>query len=180
MWRDDRELSHELAAAGTSARQQMAVSLGWHIILACFGVAFPAMILGGTTLVISQVPSAVSAVKVDGVRSYARVRAGEERFLSAAPIFHIWGLSYATLVPLYFAAEIAFVLAMLGLLLVMPGHLSVSVVWLPVTPAREAVLVVELTTAARSCGAWCCAARPATWSARRQVSRLRPGPGSSR
>jgi cytochrome d ubiquinol oxidase subunit I len=26
------------------ARQQMAVSLGWHIILACFGVAFPAMI----------------------------------------------------------------------------------------------------------------------------------------
>ena len=27
------------------ARQQMALSLGWHIILACFGVAFPAMIL---------------------------------------------------------------------------------------------------------------------------------------
>lgn len=26
------------------AREQMAVSLGWHIILACFGVAFPAMI----------------------------------------------------------------------------------------------------------------------------------------
>jgi cytochrome d ubiquinol oxidase subunit I len=26
------------------ARQQMAVSLGWHIVLACFGVAFPAMI----------------------------------------------------------------------------------------------------------------------------------------
>jgi cytochrome bd-type quinol oxidase subunit 1 len=26
------------------ARQQMAFSLGWHIILACFGVAFPAMI----------------------------------------------------------------------------------------------------------------------------------------
>ncbi|WP_308281136.1 cytochrome ubiquinol oxidase subunit I [Pimelobacter sp. 30-1] len=26
------------------ARQQMALSLGWHIILACFGVAFPAMI----------------------------------------------------------------------------------------------------------------------------------------
>jgi cytochrome bd ubiquinol oxidase subunit I len=26
------------------ARQQMAVSLGWHIILACFGVAFPTMI----------------------------------------------------------------------------------------------------------------------------------------
>lgn len=27
------------------ARQQMALSLGWHIVLACFGVAFPAMIL---------------------------------------------------------------------------------------------------------------------------------------
>ena len=26
------------------ARQQMALSLGWHIVLACFGVAFPAMI----------------------------------------------------------------------------------------------------------------------------------------
>ncbi len=26
------------------ARQQMAVSLGWHIILACFGVAFPTII----------------------------------------------------------------------------------------------------------------------------------------
>ena len=26
------------------ARNQMALSLGWHIILACFGVAFPAMI----------------------------------------------------------------------------------------------------------------------------------------
>lgn len=26
------------------ARQQMALSLGWHIILACFGVAFPAMV----------------------------------------------------------------------------------------------------------------------------------------
>ncbi len=30
-----------------------------------------------------------------------RVRAGEERFLSAAPIFHIWGLFYSTFVPLY-------------------------------------------------------------------------------
>ena len=27
------------------ARQQMALSLGWHIVLACFGVAFPSMIL---------------------------------------------------------------------------------------------------------------------------------------
>ncbi len=27
-----------------AARQQMAISLGWHIVIACFGVAFPAMI----------------------------------------------------------------------------------------------------------------------------------------
>ncbi|MFC9967352.1 cytochrome ubiquinol oxidase subunit I [Nocardia ignorata] len=39
-----------LAASGEGppgllpARQQMAFSLGWHIVLACFGVAFPAMI----------------------------------------------------------------------------------------------------------------------------------------
>src|SRR5258705_8608191 len=37
-----------LAAGGPPgllpAREQMAVSLGWHIILACFGVAFPTMI----------------------------------------------------------------------------------------------------------------------------------------
>ncbi len=29
------------------------------------------------------------------------VRWGEERFASVAPIFHVWGLSYATLVPIY-------------------------------------------------------------------------------
>lgn len=37
-----------LAANGSSglwvAREQMALSLGWHIVLACFGIAFPAMI----------------------------------------------------------------------------------------------------------------------------------------
>src|SRR3954469_948416 len=27
------------------ARMQMAVSLGWHIVIVCFGVAFPAMVL---------------------------------------------------------------------------------------------------------------------------------------
>ena len=35
---------------------------------------------------ISQVPTAVSAIKVDGVRSYARVRAGEEFSLAARPV----------------------------------------------------------------------------------------------
>lgn len=28
-----------------AARQQMALSLGWHIVIACFGVAFPSMVL---------------------------------------------------------------------------------------------------------------------------------------
>lgn len=35
---------------------------------------------------ISQVPSAVSAIKVDGVRSYARVRGGEQVALAARPV----------------------------------------------------------------------------------------------
>lgn len=35
---------------------------------------------------IQQVPSAVSAIKVDGVRSYARVRSGEEVALAARPV----------------------------------------------------------------------------------------------
>jgi cytochrome d ubiquinol oxidase subunit I len=40
-------LGHVLAAEPAGllpAREQMALSLGWHIVLACFGVAFPAMI----------------------------------------------------------------------------------------------------------------------------------------
>lgn len=38
-------LAAEAEPAGLlPAREQMALSLGWHIILACFGVAFPAMI----------------------------------------------------------------------------------------------------------------------------------------
>ncbi|MGI8799036.1 MAG: tRNA pseudouridine(55) synthase TruB [Pseudonocardia sp.] len=35
---------------------------------------------------IEQVPSAVSAIKIDGVRAYARVRAGEEVELAARPV----------------------------------------------------------------------------------------------
>ena len=42
--------------------------------------------LQALTGAISQVPSAVSAVKVDGVRSYARVRAGEQVELAARPV----------------------------------------------------------------------------------------------
>ncbi len=46
---------------------------------------------------ISQVPSAVSAIKVDGKRAYARVRAGEEVELAARPVtvsrFEVTGFS---------------------------------------------------------------------------------------
>ena len=42
--------------------------------------------LQALTGAISQVPSAVSAVKVDGVRSYARVRAGEQVELAARSV----------------------------------------------------------------------------------------------
>ena len=42
--------------------------------------------LRALTGAISQVPSAVSAVKVGGVRSYARVRAGEQVELAARPV----------------------------------------------------------------------------------------------
>jgi tRNA pseudouridine55 synthase len=43
-------------------------------------------VLGTFTGDIEQVPSSVSAIKVDGVRSYARVRSGEEVTLKARPV----------------------------------------------------------------------------------------------
>ncbi len=42
--------------------------------------------LAGLTGRIEQVPSAVSAIKVDGKRAYARVRAGDEVHLAARPV----------------------------------------------------------------------------------------------
>ena len=42
--------------------------------------------VAGLTGEIAQVPSAVSAIKVDGVRSYARVRAGQEVALAPRPV----------------------------------------------------------------------------------------------
>jgi tRNA pseudouridine55 synthase len=42
--------------------------------------------IGPLTGEIQQVPSSVSAIKVDGVRSYARVRSGEEFELAARPV----------------------------------------------------------------------------------------------
>ena len=41
--------------------------------------------VGGLTGELEQVPSAVSAIKVDGVRSYARVRSGQDVELTARP-----------------------------------------------------------------------------------------------
>ncbi len=43
-------------------------------------------VLGPLTGDIQQVPSSVSAIKVDGVRSYARVRSGEDVALKARPV----------------------------------------------------------------------------------------------
>jgi tRNA pseudouridine55 synthase len=48
--------------------------------------AIRAVIEGALTGEIQQVPSSVSAIKVDGVRSYARVRAGDEVKLAARPV----------------------------------------------------------------------------------------------
>jgi tRNA pseudouridine55 synthase len=42
--------------------------------------------MGALSGEIEQVPSAVSAIKIDGVRSYARVRAGNEVALAARPV----------------------------------------------------------------------------------------------
>jgi tRNA pseudouridine55 synthase len=42
--------------------------------------------VAGLTGAIEQVPSSVSAIKVDGVRSYARVRKGEDVALAARPV----------------------------------------------------------------------------------------------
>ena len=45
-----------------------------------------ARVVAGLTGDLQQVPSAVSAIKIDGKRSYARVRSGEEVALAARPV----------------------------------------------------------------------------------------------
>ena len=45
-----------------------------------------AVAVGGLTGEVQQVPSAVSAIKIDGKRSYARVRSGEDVELAARPV----------------------------------------------------------------------------------------------
>ena len=70
-----------------------------------------AIFTGGTT----GTPKAVEhthASVMAGVLQHCAVwplRPGAERFLSAAPIFHVWGLFYATFVPLYAAGTLVLV-----------------------------------------------------------------------
>ena len=70
-----------------------------------------AIFTGGTTGVPKAVEHSHAALMV-GVLQHCSVwplRRGAERFLSAAPIFHVWGLCYATLVPLYLAGTLVLV-----------------------------------------------------------------------
>jgi long-chain acyl-CoA synthetase len=62
-----------------------------------------AILTGGTTGEPKAVEHTHGSLFVSVLQHCAvwRVRPGLERFLSAAPIFHIWGLFYATFVPLY-------------------------------------------------------------------------------
>lgn len=64
------------------------------------GVTMAEVEAAATTLTgdIDQVPSAVSAIKVDGQRSYARVRAGQDVELAARPV-HVARLEVANLRP---------------------------------------------------------------------------------
>ena len=66
---DDAE-GETVAAADASGVDEAAVRAG----------------MAGLTGAIEQVPSSVSAIKVDGKRAYARVRAGEEVVLPARPV----------------------------------------------------------------------------------------------
>lgn len=63
------------------AEGEVTASPGWEWDPAGLSVAITAL-----TGDIQQVPSAVSAIKVDGVRSYARVRSGDEVELAARPV----------------------------------------------------------------------------------------------
>ncbi|MET0413542.1 MAG: AMP-binding protein [Polyangiaceae bacterium] len=70
-----------------------------------------ALLTGGTTGVPKAVEHSHAALFVSLLQHCTvwPLRAGEERFLSAAPIFHIWGLFYATFVPLYLAGTLVLV-----------------------------------------------------------------------
>jgi len=70
-----------------------------------------ALLTGGTTGEPKAVEHAHAGVFASVLQhcSVWPLRAGEERFLSAAPIFHIWGLFYATFVPLYLAGTLVLI-----------------------------------------------------------------------
>jgi long-chain acyl-CoA synthetase len=70
-----------------------------------------AIFTGGTTGTPKAVEHSHASVMA-GVLQHCAVwplRPGAERFLSAAPIFHVWGLFYATFVPLYAAGTLVLV-----------------------------------------------------------------------
>jgi len=70
-----------------------------------------AIFTGGTTGTPKAVEHSHASVMA-GVLQHCAVwplRRGAERFLSAAPIFHVWGLFYATFVPLYAAGTLVLV-----------------------------------------------------------------------
>jgi tRNA pseudouridine55 synthase len=69
------------ATATDDAEGEITQSPGWEWDPAGLSVA-----IAGLTGPIEQVPSAVSAIKVDGVRAYARVRGGEKVKLAARPV----------------------------------------------------------------------------------------------
>jgi long-chain acyl-CoA synthetase len=70
-----------------------------------------ALLTGGTTGEPKAVEHSHAALFVSVLQHCTvwPLQAGEERFLSAAPIFHIWGLFYATFVPLYLAGTLVLV-----------------------------------------------------------------------
>lgn len=70
-----------------------------------------ALLTGGTTGEPKAVEHSHAALFVSVLQHCTvwPLGAGRERFLSAAPIFHIWGLFYATFVPLYLAGTLVLI-----------------------------------------------------------------------
>jgi long-chain acyl-CoA synthetase len=92
------------APAVVSGRPRQSVQLDWESLADVrpeqLAVAISS---GGTTGEPKAVEHTHASTFVSVLQHCAvwRVRSGEEIFLSAAPIFHVWGLFYATFVPLY-------------------------------------------------------------------------------
>jgi long-chain acyl-CoA synthetase len=112
----------ELGVGGSSVLRWDTVDLALEALLAADGswAGLPepqpaeravALLTGGTTGEPKAVEHSHAGVFVSVLQhcSVWPLRAGEERFLSAAPIFHIWGLFYATFVPLYLAGTLVLI-----------------------------------------------------------------------